>query len=142
MHRRSSIPRISTNMNNDAETYNRLFRSVIFRVENFEIKRSHRRSLAHGSIFLAAFCAFVPAVYYIITSSAQSGFGQYLSLILSDSSYVLENWKQFTLSTISSLPIMSVIAILLSLFIVLSALRRTVRYSTYSKNVKQRMVSI
>ncbi|MEI6305030.1 MAG: hypothetical protein WCP09_03395 [Candidatus Taylorbacteria bacterium] len=142
MHHNVAIHRISTNMNNDAEACDRMFRSVICRVENFEITRSHRRSIAYSTISVIAFFALIPAIYMIVISITQSGFGKYLSLVFSDSSYVIDNWKQFLLSTVSSLPIMSGIAILLALFIILGALRRTIKYSTYSENIKHRLISI
>ncbi len=141
MHHNNRIHRISTNMNADTDICERMQRSIICRVENFEIKRSHRRSMVYETISIIGLLFLIPVIYYIIISSTQSGFGKYISLIYTDSSYILTNWKEFTLSIMSSIPIMGVIVILSILFIVVSSLRRTVRYSDYSENVKHRLIA-
>jgi hypothetical protein len=45
------------------------------------------------------------------------------------------------MSTASSLPITGTIAALLMLFIIVTAMRRTVKYSEYSESVKKRLIA-
>ena len=141
MHHIPKTHRISTNMNKDTEVCDRILKSVICRVEQFEVKRSHRQSIAYKSICLMAVIALVPAIYYVLQSSSQSGFGRYISLVSSDGSSVIQNWRVFLMSTASSLPITGTIAALLMLFIIVTAMRRTVRYSEYSESVKKRLIA-
>ena len=142
MHHIDKTRRISTNMNQETEVCNKMFRSVICRVEKFEVKRSHRMSVAFETISILAAVAIVPLVYYILQSSSQSGFGRYMSLISSDTTYMMQNWKEFLMSAASSLPLTGGIVILVVLLVAASSLRRTVYYSTYSKNVKSRLSTI
>jgi hypothetical protein len=90
---------------------------------------------------MVAIVAMIPVIYNVLQSSSQSGFGKYLSLISSDGSYMLQNWKEFLLSAASSLPITGSIAVLLILFIFANSLRYTVRNSVYSNKIKLRLVN-
>lgn len=141
MHHADKTRRISTNMNKDTEVCDRILKSVICRVEQFEVKRSHRQSLAYKAICLLSVVALVPAIYFILQSSSKSGFGRYVSLLSSDSSYVFQNWREFLMSAASSLPITGSIAALLILFIIVTTVRRTVRYSEYSETVKKKLTA-
>ena len=141
MHQSANNSRISTNMNKDNDVCDRILRSVICRVEQFEITRSHRKSVVYMVVSLVAFFTLVPAIYYILVSSSQSGFGSYISLIASDSTYMIQNWKEHSLSIVSSLPITGVMASLLVLLITMYTMRRTIRYSEYSQSVKRRLIA-
>ena len=142
MHHTMNDSRISTNMNKDKDVCDRLYRSVICRVEEFEVTRSHRRSISFLAVTLVAFLAVIPAIYYISSSISSSGFGKYMSLITSDGSYVLSNWKELMLSMASSLPLTGAMAILLALFITMLAIRRTISYQDYSNDVRLRLTKV
>lgn len=152
MHRSGTDDRIQTGMEKtfkellviEPETpiCDKIYRSVVSRVERFEIMRSKRRSIAYKLLSLATMAALVPSVNYIVKSIYLSGFGEYVSLIVSDSSYMTAHWKEFLLSTASSLPITGTIVVLLTLFILASSLRRTVKYSMYTQNIRQGLITI
>ncbi len=139
MHQDTKSRRISTNMNQDTEVCNRILKSVICRVEQFEVTRSHRKSIAYKTISIVAVIALIPIIYFILQSSSQSGFREYLSLVFSDGAYMIQNWKEFLLSTASSLPIVGGIMTLLVLFILTTAIQKNVENSIYSDNVRLRL---
>ena len=128
-------------MNKDNEVCDRMLRSVICRVERFEVTRSHRKSVLYMVVSMVTLVALIPAIYYISESISMSGFGQYFSLISSDSSYMLTNWQEFVLSMASSLPLTGAMVILLAMFITLLAVRRTVNYEEYSQSIKKRLIA-
>jgi hypothetical protein len=139
MHHTQTMPRISSDMNRETEICDKMLRSVICRVEKYEVSRSHKRSIAYSVISFGAILGLIPIVLFIVESSYSSGFGQYLSLFVSDSSYMIQNWREFMLSAVSSLPIMGAISVLLILFILTNALRRTVSHSEYADSIRQRL---
>ena len=152
MHHGDKTPRISTNTMNrtpkelkspdiDTEVCDRMVKSVICRVEKFEVSRSHRSSVAFSAISAAAIVALVPIIIYVWHSSSRSGFGQYMSLVSSDSAYMLEHWKEFLLSAATSLPIMGAIVVLLILLIFVNSIRRMMSYASYSNEVKRRLLT-
>jgi hypothetical protein len=141
MHRPKTGCRISTNMNRDSEVCDRMFKSVVCRVERFEISRSERRTFGYSALSVIAALALIPIVIYMVESANRSGFGGYLSLIASDSSYVFTHWKEFVLPTASSLPIMGVTIILLALLVFVMSLRRTGRFSAYSEIMRKRLIA-
>jgi hypothetical protein len=125
----------------NSEACERIVRSVICRVERFEISRSRRRSLFFGAVSTIAVVAIVPIVAFILESSYRSGFGTYISLISSDSSYITQHLQEFLMSAASSLPIMGGMGMLLILFIFMNSLRRTVRYSDNANVIEQRLIT-
>jgi len=141
MHHIMNSSRISTNMNKDNDVCDRILRSVICRVERFEVTRSHRKSVLYMVVSMVTLVALIPAIYYIYESISMSGFGQYFSLISSDGSYMLTNWQEFVLSMASSLPLTGAMVSLFILFVTMYAMRRTVNYEEYSQNIKKRLIA-
>ena len=128
-------------MNKDNDVCDRILRSVICRVERFEVTRSHRKSVLYMVVSMVTLVALIPAIYYIYESISMSGFGQYFSLISSDGSYMLTNWQEFVLSMASSLPLTGAMVSLFILFVTMYAMRRTVNYEEYSQNIKKRLIA-
>jgi hypothetical protein len=85
------------------------------------------RTVISGVLSLAALAALVPS--WLITQSEiyQSGFSQFLSLLLSDTNTVMAFWKEFSLSLLESFPVAGTIAVLGSVLILLISMRFFVR---------------
>ena len=126
-----------TDVNNDM--CDKMVKSVICRVEKFEVSRSHKRVIEYSVAATMAFFGLIPIVFYIVQSSSQSGFGGYLSLLGSDSSYVFGHLNELVLPVASSLPLTGVMVVLLALLILTISLRLTVKNSEYSTTMKQRL---
>ncbi|HTK04069.1 MAG TPA: hypothetical protein VL500_00635 [Candidatus Eisenbacteria bacterium] len=74
------------------------------------------RRIAVFSVGLAASAAaFVPAFLSVRTSLAESGFGQYLSLLFSDGGTVMSAWQDFGFALMESLPAAGIAACLAAL---------------------------
>jgi hypothetical protein len=70
----------------------------------------------------------IAAFRYALGSFAQSGFSTYASLLSSDGSILFLYWKEFTLSIIESLPLMSMTIFLATIFALLLSLKLTLQY--------------
>jgi hypothetical protein len=102
--------------------------SVMLRIEAYEVRRLRIRAAAHGALVLVALVLCVPTLNYIVTAIAQSGFGQYLSVALSDSGYVAAHWKDFSMLLADSLPVTGSIALLAVAAVFTNSLRRMLGY--------------
>lgn len=85
---------------------------IMVRIEAYEVSRLRRRAFFQGALGFAALVLCVPAISYLASAIAQSGFSEYLSLAFSDGGYVLANLKDFALILADSLPATGAIAIL------------------------------
>jgi len=141
MHHFMTNDRIPTNMNCDSEACDRMFKSVVCRVERFEISRSRRLTVGYCALCVLTILALIPLINSIRESTIQSGFIGYVSLLISDSSYMFTHWKEFLLSTTSSLPFLGMTILLLALLIFVMSLRRTARFSAYSNCIKKRLIA-
>lgn len=86
-----------------------------------------RFALFSGTTLVSLITTIV-AFRYTWGSFAQSSFSAYASLLSSDSSAILLYWKEFAFSLIESLPIMSIIILLATVFTLLLSLKLTLRY--------------
>lgn len=59
-----------------------------------------------------ALIGLITSIIYLSNVFSQSGFGQYLSLILSDSNLLVSYWQELALSLAESLPVLGFIALL------------------------------
>ena len=85
---------------------------IMRRIETYEVRRLRIRAGFEGALVAVALVLCVPAINYLATGAAQSGFSQYLSLLFSDGGYVFANMKDFALTLADSLPAAGAIAIL------------------------------
>jgi len=123
------------------DSYERLFEHLEYREPPAELldrvllsisKKATGRALwigalIYGFLSLVAIVAIVPS--WLITQSEmhQSGFSQFLSLLLSDTNTVMVFWKEFSLSLVESFPVLGTIAILGSALLFLISMRFFVR---------------
>jgi hypothetical protein len=72
---------------------------------------------------LISLAGLVPALKVLTSDLTQSGFSEYFSLIFSDTGVILSSWKELFFSLAESLPIVSITATLLLLFVCFLSLR-------------------
>ncbi len=109
--------------NSTTEAPSHLLEQVLFRVREEKNKTARREQIAWGGVLLASFAAFVASGIYATKVIASSNFGQYASLIFSDSSAAVTLWKQLILSLAESLPFIELIIFLSSIAIVMWSIR-------------------
>lgn len=95
-------------------------------------KRLHRESFVWGGIFLLSFITFCASLVHTTKIVMASNFGNYFSLIFSDSNLIISIWKQLSLSLIESLPFVEVSLVLISCMILLWSIRNFVRKSPFT----------
>ncbi|OGY40908.1 MAG: hypothetical protein A2Y82_03505 [Candidatus Buchananbacteria bacterium RBG_13_36_9] len=82
-----------------------------------------RRLFILATGLTGAIVLFIPALKGVISGFAQSGFIQYFSLLFSDAEIVLAYWQNYALSLLESLPVMSLILLLATVFAILELLK-------------------
>ncbi len=63
-----------------------------------------RRAWVFGTVFVCSVVGFVPLTKLFLTSLSQTGFVEIFSLLLTDPSIVLANWRDATYSLLEALP--------------------------------------
>jgi hypothetical protein len=85
------------------------------------------RTVVSGILSLAAITALIPSWFIAQSEIYQSGFSQFLSLLLSDTNIITTFWKEFSLSLLESFPVGGTVAVLGSVLIFLISMRFFVR---------------
>lgn len=71
--------------------------------------------------------ALFPVFKMVQSSMAETGFFQFVSLMFTDSQYVVSYWQNFTMSLLQSLPVINLAIFLAVIFIFLESLKFFVR---------------
>jgi len=96
-----------------------VWRSVVL-----QEKRAARFKLwAFSFIGLVSFAGLLPIFKTLSSDLSRSGFYEYFSLIFSDSGSVIHFWKEFSLSLLESLPVISAILSLILIFTLFLSLK-------------------
>lgn len=74
------------------------------------------KSWIYSSLFFISLILLVPSINNLIEKSLAYGFSDYLSLVSYDFDIVLVYWREFSLSLINSIPVVSLILSLLLIF--------------------------
>ncbi len=82
------------------------------RVAARRILRNRIAKGLYGSFLVAMLLAFIPAFQYAAAGASESGFWDYLSLIVSDGAHLSNSWHALALSLAESAPIAGVVSIL------------------------------
>lgn len=88
-----------------------LEQAVLARVHSAERAAARRYFFGLGALSLVSIAGFVPAISYLISSLAQSGFYQYLTLVF-DTSISVVYGRDLFLSLLDSLPVLSLALVL------------------------------
>jgi hypothetical protein len=113
------------------------------RIEKWQILRLQIRSTVSGFFLGVAALALIPALFYGIEGLYESDLFRYLSIVATESRYLLGNWKVAALSVAESTPLMGSISVVALLLFAISFLRRFVsyRHSLSVHRVHQRAVA-
>ncbi len=103
--------------------------SIMKQVKQEENRKIKNRFVFSVTLALASLGGIIESVLHLIQSSNQSGFFQYVSLIFSDSSVFFSYWKEFGLSLVESLPLVSTILLLAVVLVFLWSGARALKYS-------------
>lgn len=77
----------------------------------------------YSSLSILSFGALFPSIKMLMADFTQSGFYEYLSFAFSDGGTLVSYWKEFALSLIDSLPVVSVVLCLALIFAFLFSIR-------------------
>ena len=100
-----------------------LYQQVVFCVEQAIEKKKRQDQIVWGGLFLASLGIFVASAIHTTLVITRSSFGNYFSLIFTDSATALTLWKQIILSLIESLPFIEICIVLTSVAVVLWSIR-------------------
>ncbi len=104
-----------------------LCEAVLNRLKAEQRKASRIKLGIFSVLALASLAAIFPAVNYLVSEFGKSGSSQYLSLIFSDWSTLASYWQDFALSLAESLPVLGIIAVLSSVFMLLNSIRIAIK---------------
>lgn len=96
------------------------------------VKREERKIVVKNTIlfsvlFVGSALAFVPVFKILKQDLIQSGFLDFLSLLVSDPGSMFNIWKEFILSLLESLPVVSVMMFITVMLVFFGSLRFVVR---------------
>ena len=100
-----------------------LMSAILARIDQKERQTAQVRVVAFSVVSLISIAALVPAINYFAGDFNQSGFSQYFSLLFTDGGTAMIYWKDFALSLLESLPIISTATLLATTLILLSSLK-------------------
>lgn len=105
----------------------KLVDSIFARIIETKRKNARRRSIFYVSVACLSLIAFIPATRFAISEFYRTGFYDYLSLAVTDSSTILLSWKEFLLSLADSLPVIAITFALSVIFTFAGSLFMAVR---------------
>lgn len=88
----------------DVEPPANLATAIYHEINRLEKRQGRFRFFRELAISTISFASLVPLGLYFYTSLQTSGFNQYASLAISDSTYFLNQWYEFSGLLIESLP--------------------------------------
>ncbi len=97
------------------------------RIAKEKARQARRWFIFHTSLFLSSVIALIFGFRYLLAEFYASGFSRYITLIVSDSGFVMRFWQDFLLSLAESLPVVGGAMVLVAMFAVLLSLQRIVR---------------
>lgn len=96
---------------------------IITRIRRASILKARIRLALSSCGTVIAGALVLPAYSYTASELAESGFGSYASLILSDGAMLTAFWKEFGLTLLESFPILGVTMLCAAVLLSLSMLR-------------------
>ncbi len=111
----------------DTEPQSDLLLRVNLAVDRAERRRVLSRAAGFAVVSLLAAAVSVTAWRELQTELAQTGFVQFVSLLVSDLGLAATYWKEFSMSILESIPVFGIAAILGSVFALLGSLRLMAR---------------
>jgi hypothetical protein len=111
-------------MLNDEQLFSYLFEKIICRIQKEKRMLNLKRRLAFFSVgLLGSITAFIPTFHLVQHGLAESGFIKFFSLLFSDIRTVMSYWQNFVFALLESLPIVSIAALLATIFVFLESVK-------------------
>jgi len=102
----------------------KLFSKIMTRIHKEQKLSTIRTRLIIFSVtFISSIIALLPTTQALITSFKESGFMEFLSLIISDIEIVFNNWQDYSITLLESLPVTNIAILLTILFISLKSMQ-------------------
>lgn len=98
------------------------------RITHARSVRAQRKAYAYGGSFLITLVALIPMIQYLSAEAVKSGLYSYMSLFISDSSYMFSNIKISMLSIFESIPMTSVVLTLVIILLTTYSLKKSLVY--------------
>lgn len=110
--------------------------NVLKCIKHAEIRQSRLESAFSYSLITLATILCLGAFAWVYNDATQTGLWSSLSLIFSDGGVVVSYWREFTSSIIESLPVVSLVAVFISLFVLVLSIGNftQVRQNKFSFN--------
>lgn len=102
----------------------RLSDDVWFLIKHRDDKRIKNRTILYSIFGILSLFAFAFFVVILVEQFKNSGFFEYLSLLLSDGALLLTYWKEFLFSLIESIPVMNLSLSFLMLFVFFFSIKK------------------
>lgn len=100
---------------------------ILARIEQERMRQAKIRVGVLGTLSVGSFISTFVLIKTLWTELTQSGFTQYLSVIVSDSSVIRSYWKEVALSLTESVPYVSLTLVLLTIGIFVWSLANATR---------------
>lgn len=108
-----------------------LFERISTQIDSIRIRRDRMRISIHGVIGIGALISLIPIVRYVSSEAVRSGFMSYVSLFMTDGAYLVNTWKEMSMSMLESAPITGIALTLGAILILINSLRRSIPYILY-----------
>src|SRR3990167_8949977 len=83
----------------------KLFLRINEQIQHSTVVQARIKASSYGLLSLVSVVCLVPLIRYAFTEAAHSGFYDYLSLLISDTGYFIQNWKITIASVAESLSV-------------------------------------
>lgn len=95
--------------------------SLIHKEQKLSVIRT--RFVIFSITFIGSIIALLPVIQTLKTSLSESGFMNFSSLILSDLEVVINNWQDYSITLLESLPVINIVILLIVLFVLLKSIQ-------------------
>jgi hypothetical protein len=95
---------------------------ILARINSIECAREKKKLWISSLSLAVSGLASIAAVFFLGKTIVNSEFANMLSLVFSDSAIIIRHWNDFLLSLAETLPVVSIIMILMPIFILLISL--------------------
>lgn len=103
-----------------------LEKMVLMRLDLEQRRQARRELIVFFLVDTLSLGGLLASVVYLSNVFTQSGFGQYLSLLLTDSGSLLSYWQELALSLAESLPVLGFVSFLSIMAVLIWSIARTI----------------
>ncbi|MEK7576311.1 MAG: hypothetical protein AAB482_01315 [Patescibacteria group bacterium] len=105
-----------------------LYHRILARIARARLRAARIRLGFLSMTIVGSLAALIPALQYTLQEFTQSGFYQYLSLVLSDGGTLFAHWHEYILTLAESLPLAGITLMLSGIFVLFGSLKLAIKY--------------